>query len=71
MIFFNTGCAHCTVVFYVKLLKNNYIFTFALTVSTSKLSGAQKKKLQKEKDDKYNGVMEKVKKLNNYFNVLS
>lgn len=36
-----------------------------------KLSGAQKRKLQKEKDDKHNGVMKKVKKLNNLFNVLS
>ena len=47
----------------------NY-FSFALTMSNSKLSGAQRRKLQKEKDDKHNNVMTKVKKLDHFFNVL-
>jgi len=40
-------------------------------MSNSKLSGAQRRKLQKEKDDKHNNVMTKVKKLDHFFNVLS
>ncbi|KAL4126405.1 hypothetical protein QTP88_010627 [Uroleucon formosanum] len=39
-------------------------------MSNSKLSGAQRRKLQKEKDDKHNNVMTKVKKLDHFFNVL-
>lgn len=39
-------------------------------VSNSKLSGAQRKKLQKGKYDKHNGVIKIVKKLDNFRNVL-
>ncbi|KAL4153946.1 hypothetical protein QTP88_001779 [Uroleucon formosanum] len=39
-------------------------------MSNSKLSGVQRRKLQKEKDDKHNNVMTKVKKLDHFFNVL-
>lgn len=45
-------------------------FSFSFTMSNSKLSGAQRRKLQKEKDDKHNNVMTKVKKLDHFFNVL-
>jgi len=39
-------------------------------MSNNKLSGAQRRKLQKEKDDKHNDLMVKMKKLDNFFNVL-